>query len=281
LLATVLKVKETVVNFQGSHEVTVREPVQSPLNAALDAAVVKYLYNNQMTQAKIPLMNFINLVTRPEEMPLTFAKTVELFQPVKGKYSLDVNLAINFLRPPDGAYGKAVVWGEALMPKLGASWNNSYIVKVVATFYKEAMTPYLTRMHQYGNNTFVALNARTKSKVISEIRSLSKDQQTSLGRASKVLWTLSVADDPEVRSAALYALLSNPMYVLVNEKNLLSAEASGDPKVKEVSAFLRDAASGMLAPKPFYPEMLPLAIAVKAGVATIVANSCQKVLIAQ
>jgi hypothetical protein len=250
VLASVLNLHKitAVMKFKNGAAV-VRDPISSPWLTALDAAAVKYLYDGSASQKGIPLLNFISMATRPEEMPLTFGKTVELFNPKVPAYDPDVNIASYFLKPPSEAGGRSVLWGEQLIPQMGVSLGNPEILKVVVTFFKEATTPYLTQNLQYGNNTFVALNAKTREKTIQAISHLTPEQSDSLTYAGRILWHMAQSKDPGVRSATFYAMLSNPMYVLMNERNLIEAESSGNPMAKEVSEFLRESASGILTPQ--------------------------------
>ncbi|MNS90116.1 hypothetical protein D3C72_1241510 [compost metagenome] len=145
----------------------------------------------------------------------------------------------------------------------------------------------------------------TRGRVIAAIRQLSADQMQSLETASRFLWSMTSNEIPSLRTSALYALISNPMYLLMIESDIIKTIQTGDPKYAQVNKFLLDAAPGMLPKAKAAAEGVAAAQAKMTGLSKVsvelpayeksifsqklqpigntarVVMSCKKVLIAQ
>jgi hypothetical protein len=195
------------------------------------------------------LLNFISKEVYPEELPKTYDKTLDIVKHTSERPNADVWLARLFFMPSGYNGGSEVLWAEKLIHDLKGTEVPRNIKEAMGFFYKESLAKFISKNSYYGEYSNSNLNTKTRVLVLREIKKLSPRQESSLDTASHQLWSLAGDADPQVRVSALYAILSNPMYLVKIEGYMLQALYRKDSKYLSSVSFLLDVG----------PEMAPQA----------------------
>lgn len=227
-----------------------RNPLTSPFLDALDAALSLHLYDGSIASKKMDLLNFIASAVYPEELPRTYEKTLDITKHPSERANADVWLARLFFMPSSSSKnGAEALWGERLIQDLKGTAVARGMREAIGFFYKEVLARFISRNSYYGEYSTSNLTAKQRVLVLREIKKLSPKQEESLQTASRQLWRLAGDIDSQVRVSALYAILSNPMYLVKIEGQMLQALYSKDSKYFSSISFLLDVG----------PEMAPQA----------------------
>lgn len=249
LLEAVLRTAGVTKTIERNGGLKIRAPIQSKLINAIDLALTTRLYDGGIAKKKVDLLNFISARFHPEELPLTYDKTLNLLKNPKDRPNSDLWLARLFFMPSsDKTHGTEILWGEKLIEDLKGGDVGKGLREAMGWFYKDSMS-YFISDEAYGEWSNTLLNKETRIEVKRAMKKLSMRQQKALKTASSNLWTLSQDNDPHVRSSALYAILANPMYLLQIEGDIMHDLLKKGQKYSAATAFLLDVA----------PEMVPKA----------------------
>jgi hypothetical protein len=231
-------------------QAVLRSPMQHKFIEALDESLSRRLYDGSVPSKKMDLVNYLSENLYPEELPKTYAKTLELLKAIPTNNPSDAWLARIFLSPSTySKSGEGFAWGEALIRDIRGVPTGEAVRDTVAIYYKEVLSPYLSLDSQYGVYGESRLDQKTKVLAQREMAQLSDQQKESLIRASRTLWNLMGDPSPTVRTSALYAMMSNTLYILQNEGRLTRALLTKKEHYTEAAKLLLDVA----------PEMLPTA----------------------
>lgn len=220
--------------------------VGNPFLEALDVALSEGAYEGGVATKKVALMNFIAQSTRPEEMPRTYAKSRDLLLHSEDRPRTDVWLAQTFLYPQGGKQaGSSVLWGERLAQDLMGQKPGASVKEALGVFYKEEVAAALWRGNEDLHGGDFRKGSRRKRIERAFLR-LSEEQKHRLETASKNLWILAGDGDPRVRQSALFALISNPMFLIKNQGRLLQALHRKESAYVPVVAFFTEAAPDLI-----------------------------------
>ncbi len=185
-------------------------------------------------------------------MPKTYQKLLEILkQPISESTVKSVNLIENFFTPSSDKNFE-VAWGLQFIEDLQELELNSKLKEYITVFYKETLGYFLTGS-SYGKYSYVYFNQDSVNEYTEQIKTLSPWQEKTLDRVSAHLWELAGDRNSQVRVSALYAILSNPLYLIKNSERISSTLVLSKLHKNHlhVASFLIDAV----------PQLLPEAVA--------------------
>jgi|GEM_PF-6515503 hypothetical protein len=293
---------------------TVKAFRNTPMLTAFDAAMEKLFFDGSAPTKRLALLNFVTVAFSPEEMPKTFAKLEatafadpksfeQLPTAERSKALMDQHLARYVFSPGDGHMGRSARWADTMIKRAKGKPLDGNLVYQVLSFYKESLAAYLGPDFKYGEFAFINMDADTRERAIQQIKALPQDQKETLERASDHMWRWSHINNGNIQTQAVYAMLSNPMFLITNEPKMVEALKGQSASLPLVEFFL-NAAEGMLPEAKaaaiahnealiktktlsgyriqFKPVKSPYGIGfIQNGNGTRVAMSCNKVLLAK
>ncbi len=130
-------------------ELVTRQPVtDSAWMQALDAYLVKHLYNGDIASKRIKLMNFILDRLHPDEIPLTYAKTLDLLANAAERPRPDVWVARLVMMPQIDADTSNLLWGEKLIHDLRGNEKVTVGVREAMGWFYRLVLIYNIQQHK-------------------------------------------------------------------------------------------------------------------------------------
>ncbi len=246
VLKELFKTRQIQMAVDVDHDGALRGPIQgNPFLVALDKALSAQAFDNGIPSKKMEFINYIAKQTLPEEMPRTYAKFLKNIMHGKGDNN---SWLARCLLMTDGQ-GLSFAWGEKIVETAMKNSDSPESVReAIGFFYNfEISNTLLNDNPGFGLFAASTVDDRARTSYLREIAKLPIEKKRRLETTSRNLWSLVGDKDASVRNSALYAMLSNPMFIISNQTRILNSTVKKDPAYAEAVAFVMDAA----------PELLP------------------------
>lgn len=214
----------------------------------LDKALIEHIYEGGIATKKKEIMNWVVENTYPNELPLTYAKTLEILSNTTQYKNSDVWVA-RLTMMPSGSNRNSLLWGERIVNDLrNKPTTSSGIREAMGWFYRLTLANHLAGRTLIPGGEFITLNKPEKIQLNAkrEIKRYSDEDKARLESAVTHLWQLAGDSKEAVRTSAVYAIMSNPVFLIQSEGLMLQALYAKDARYAETIKFLMDAAPEFL-----------------------------------
>jgi hypothetical protein len=226
-----------------------RQPiVDSVWMQALDVGLAKHLYNGGIASKRIKLMNLIMERIHPNEVPLTYAKTLDLLGNSGERPRPDVWVARLVMMPVLDFSTAALFWGEKLIKDLRGNSNlRPGILEAMGWFYRMTVANALAGKGIWLEGKYARTEVQNvRLNTLRTMNQYSSEDSQRLEVSSLHLWQLAADKTEVVRVSALYAMMTNPAFLIRNEGRIMQAQYSRDPRYSAAIEFLMDSSSEYL-----------------------------------